>query len=107
MQAEDFILVDEFCASHHLKVSFIQALKEHGMIETVIVGQAVCVSSEELPRLERIVRLYRELEINLEGIEVVDNLLHRMEEMQHEIIRLKKKLDFFQGTATNDEQEIQ
>ncbi len=107
MQAENFIIVDEFCASHRLKLSFIQDLKDYGMIETVIVGQSVCISAEELPRLERIVRLYRELEINLEGIEVVDNLLHHIEEMQGEIIRLKKKLDFFEGTAATDKEEPQ
>lgn len=94
---QDFIIVDEFCASHHLEISFIQSLKEHGMIETVFVDHALCIQTEELPRLEQIVRLHRDLDINLEGIEVINDLLQRIEEMQNEIARLKKRLDFFEG----------
>ena len=94
---QDFIIADEFCASHHLEISFIQSLKEHGMIETVFVDQALCIHAEELPRLEQIIRLHRDLDINLEGIEVINDLLQRIDEMQNEIAQLKKRLDFFEG----------
>lgn len=95
---QDFIIVDEFCANHHLEISFIHSLKDHGMIETVFVGQALCIHVEELPRLEQIVRLHRDLDINLEGIEVINDLLERIEEMQNEITRLKNRLNLFEGT---------
>src|SRR5215510_13623619 len=94
---QDFIIADEFCASHQLEISFIHSLKDHGMIETVFVNQSLCIYAEELPRLEQIVRLYRDLDINLEGIEVINDLLERIEEMQNEIARLRKRLDFFEG----------
>ena len=94
---QDFIIAEEFCASHHLEISFIHSLKDHGMIETVFVGQALCIHTEELSRLEQIVRLHRDLAINLEGIEVINDLLQRIEEMQNEITRLKKRLDLFEG----------
>ncbi|HET9745357.1 MAG TPA: chaperone modulator CbpM [Chitinophagaceae bacterium] len=93
---QDFIIADEFCASHHLEISFIHDLKEHGMIETIFVDQALCIHAEELPRLEQIVRLHRDLDINLEGIQVISELLHRIEEMQSEIRRLKKRLNLFE-----------
>ena len=96
---QDFILVDEFCASYHLEISFIHALKEHGMIETVIVDQALCIHADELPRLEQIVRLHRDLAINLEGIEVINDLLHRIGEMQNEITQLKKRLNLVEGIS--------
>lgn len=98
---QDFIIVDDFCASHHLEISFIHALKDHGMIETIFVDQALCVHAEELPRLEQIIRLHRDLDINLEGIEVINDLLRRIEEMQDEIARLKKRLTLFD--AINEE----
>ena len=94
---QDFIIADEFCASHQLEISFIHSLKDQGMIETVFVDQALCIHAEELPRLEQIVRLHRDLDINLEGIEVINDLLQRIEEMQNEIERLKKRLDLFEG----------
>ena len=97
MQTTDFIVADEFCVNHHLEISFIHSLREHGMIETMIVDQALCIYTEELPRLEQIVRLHRDLNINLEGIEVINDLLQRIEEMQDEIMRLRKRLDFFEA----------
>ena len=93
---QDFIIADEFCASHRLEISFIHSLKDHGMIETVFVDQSLCIHTEELPRLEQIVRLHRDLDINLEGIEVINDLLQRIDEMQNEIAQLKKRLDFFE-----------
>ena len=93
---QEFIIADEFCANHHLEISFIHSLKDHGMIETVFVDQSLCFYAEELPRVEQIVRLHRDLDINLEGIEVINDLLQRIEEMQNEITRLRKKLDVFQ-----------
>ena len=94
---QDLIIIDEFCASHQLEVSFIHSLKDHGMIETVFVEQSLCIYADELPRLEQIVRLHRDLEINIEGIEVISDLLSRIEQMQNEITHLRKRLDFFEG----------
>ena len=55
----------------------------------------MCITAEELPRLERIVRLHDELDINLEGIDVINYLLQRIEEMRQEIITLKNQLSFY------------
>lgn len=94
---QDFIMADEFCAIHQLEISFIHSLKDHGMIETIFVDQSLCIYADELPRLEQIVRLHRDLDVNIEGIEVINDLLERIEEMQEEIARLKKRLDLYEG----------
>ena len=91
----DTIVLNEFCTSHQVEVSFIRSLEEHGLIETVIVDQSVCIYANELPKLERIVRLHQELNINPEGIDVINELLKRMDDMHHEIIGLKNRLDFY------------
>ena len=91
----DIIALNEFCSSHQVEISFIQSLEEHGLIETVIVDQSICVYANELPKLERIVRLHQELNINPEGIDVINELLKRMDDMRHEINDLKNRLDFY------------
>jgi len=91
----DTIALNDFCSSHHIEVSFIQSLEEHGLVQTVIVDQSICVHANELPKLERIVRLYQELNINPEGLDVIDHLLKRIEAMQYEISELKNRLDFY------------
>jgi hypothetical protein len=93
----DMIAVNEFCSSHQIEVSFIQSLEEHGLVQTVIVDESIFVHAHELPKLERIVRLYQELNINPEGLDVIDHLLKRIETMQREIFELKNRLDFYAG----------
>jgi len=90
------IVLDEFCSNHQVEVSFIQSLKEYGLIETIIVNETVCVHSNELSKLEQIVRLHQELNINPEGIDAINILLKRIENMQNEITELRNKLNFYQ-----------
>jgi len=96
MQSENMIVLDEFCANHHIEISFVQSLEEHGLIEITIINQALCIPSNELLKLEQIVRLYHELNINPEGIDAINNLLQRIEEMQNEITLLRNKLSFYE-----------
>jgi chaperone modulatory protein CbpM len=95
MQTEDMIVLDEFCSNHHVEISFIRSLEEHGLIETIIVNETVCVHGHELSKLEQIVRLHQELNINPEGIDAISILLQRIENMQNEITELRNKLDFY------------
>jgi hypothetical protein len=54
------------------------------------------MSHEELSKAEKIVRLYKDLDINLEGIEVINQLLYRIEILQGEIISLKNRLRLYE-----------
>jgi len=96
MQTENMIVLDEFCSNHEVEISFIRSLEEYGLIETIIVNKTVCVRGNELSKLEQIVRLHQELNINPEGIDAINILLKRIESMQNEITALRNKLDFYQ-----------
>jgi chaperone modulatory protein CbpM len=95
MQTEDIIVLDEFCSNHQVEISFVRSLEEYGLIETIIVNETVYVRGNELSKLEQIIRLHQELNINPEGIDAINILLKRIEDMQNEITELKNKLDFY------------
>jgi hypothetical protein len=96
MEPVDMIVLDEFCASHQVEISFVRSLEEHGLIEIIIVNETLCVPGNELSRLEQIVRLYQELNINPEGIDAINVLLKHIENMQNEITDLRNKLNFYE-----------
>ena len=96
MERSDMIMLDEFCASHHVEISFVRSLEEHGLIETIIINETPCVSGNELSKLEQITRLHQELNINTEGIDAISNLLERIKNMQNEITALRNKLNFYE-----------
>jgi len=97
MQNEDMVPASEFCIYHNLELSFIHSLRDYGMIETVLLDEKIFLPVSELPRLEKIIRLHFELDINLEGIETITHLLDRMKVMQERITELTNRLKGFEG----------
>ena len=96
METTDMIVLDEFCNSHQVEVSFVRTLEEHGLIETIIINETLYIQENELSKLEQIVRLHQELNINSEGVDAIINLLKRIENMQNEITVLRNKLRFYE-----------
>jgi hypothetical protein len=96
MQNEDKIPASDFCIHHNIELSFIDSLKDYGLIETVIIEEKIFLPLSELARLEKIVRLHFELDINLEGVETITHLLERIEGMQEHITRLTNRLKAYE-----------
>ena len=96
MKNENMIPAAEFCECHHIEISFIDSLKETGLIEIATIEETSYIRESQLNNLEKIVRLYYDLDINIEGIDTVINLLQRMENMQHEIALLKNRLRLYE-----------
>ncbi len=92
MHKEDLIPAHEFCSGHNIEISFISSLKETGLIEVTTVTETEFIPASQLRQLEKIVRLYHELDINLEGIEAIIHLLNRVTDMQDQITALNNRL---------------
>ncbi len=97
MSTEEMIIVNEFCIHHNIEPGFIIALKDSGLIEVYTEEEKLCMSQEQLPHLEKMVRLYYEMDINLEGIETITYLLERMNEMQQQISLLNSRLQLYEN----------
>jgi chaperone modulatory protein CbpM len=93
---ENLIPVNEFCANHKVEISFIRSLQENGLIDVTTVEETVYIPANRLHDLERIVHMYFELDINLEGIETINHLLQRINCMQDEIIALRNRLNLYE-----------
>lgn len=96
MQKEYFIAIDDFCASHNIEISFIGSLQKNGLIEITKIKESGFTDSSQLQQLEKMVRLYYELDINLEGIETINYLLQRISSMQDEIVTLRNRLRLYE-----------
>jgi hypothetical protein len=96
MQTENLIAINEFCINHNIEISFISSLQQTGLIEITTIKETGFIDASQLQQLEKIVRFYYELDINLEGIETVTHLLKRINSMQDEIIELKNRLRLYE-----------
>ena len=90
------VAASEFCTSHNVEISFLYSLSESGLLEITNVEETVFISQEQLPELEKLVRLHYDMDINLEGIEAIHHLLQQMKTMQDEMRVLKSKLALYE-----------
>lgn len=97
MQPEEMIAADEFCTHHNIEISFIHSLKDSGLLEVSIVEEKIFLPADQMSQLEKLVRLYYEMDINLEGIETITYLLDRMHSMQQEIRQLNNRLSMYEN----------
>jgi hypothetical protein len=96
MQAEKLTSVDIFCVNHNIEISFISSLQQTGLIEITTINETEYIDSDQLQQLEKIVRLYFELDINIVGIETIIHLLRRVNALQDEITILRNKLRLYE-----------
>jgi hypothetical protein len=94
---EKLISIRDFCTSQNIEISFISSLQENGLIEITKIEQSSYISVNELQKLERLVRLHYELDINLEGIETINHLSERIDAMRNEIRILKNRLKLYEN----------
>lgn len=97
METKNLILIEVFCTHHNIEISFIDSLHEFGLIEIVIVEDAKYIPHEQLSEVEKLIRLYYELNINLEGIDVISNLQKRINDLQQELTVAKNKLRIYES----------
>lgn len=96
MENEHLIPASVFCTHHHIEVSFVNTLGDFGLISLKKINEEDFLEETELEKLERLVRLHNELNINVEGIDVINHMLTRIQEMQDEIRILQERLKFYE-----------
>jgi chaperone modulatory protein CbpM len=96
MATTDLIEATVFCTYHEIEYSFISLLEEHGLVSLIIVNEKYFIPTDQLQQLEKMIRLYQDLDINVAGIEVVVNVLQRMEELQQQNLNLKNRLRLYE-----------
>ena len=96
MHKDNLIAINDFCINHNIEISFISSLQQTGLLEITSRNETWFIDSDQLPQLEKYIRFYYELDINLEGIETITHLLNRICAMQDEITALRNRLRFYE-----------
>ena len=96
METMRLVPVNTFCIHHQIDIAFIDSLQRFGLIETVVVEEVSFISEDKIIDLEKLVRLYHELDINIEGLDAITHLMERMKSMQEEIALLRNRLSRYE-----------
>ena len=92
---EQLIPAAEFCSHHHIEMNFIYSLREYGLVDVISNQGNDYLSSDRLSQLEKIVRLHYDLDVNMEGIDVILHPSNQLENAQHEADQLRSQLKFY------------
>jgi hypothetical protein len=96
MKTENLIPASEICNSHGIEFSLIDSFQDFDLIEVIKVKENAYIKTTELPKLEQILHFHKELKINLEGIDVIINLLERVNLIQTELNLIKNRLTLYE-----------
>jgi chaperone modulatory protein CbpM len=95
MDSNNLIRVEQFCSNCEVEYSFIDSLHNHGIVELIVLENEKYISHEQLSDVERAIRFHYELNINMEGIDVISNLLKQIGDLQQELMLTKNRLKLF------------
>lgn len=96
MAAKDLIPADDFCVYHQVAQTFIHSLEDEGLVHVTVVNKKTFIPADELPGLEKMIHLHRDLDINISGLATVNHLLQKMEALQAELRQLRNRLHLYE-----------
>ena len=94
MENQNYIPVEELCITYEVPDTFLNELYAYDLINIFIVNEVQCVETSEIKKVEKIIRLHFDLNINMEGIDSVLHLLNRVNTLQDQITRLNNRISF-------------
>ena len=97
MNLENLIPIPQLCSHYELDMSFFVNLSEIGLLQITTVETTSYIDLDSIQKIEKMIHLHQDLEVNIEGIDVVFNLLQKMVSLQNEVTALKNRLRLHEG----------
>ncbi|MBK5209377.1 MAG: chaperone modulator CbpM [Flavobacteriaceae bacterium] len=97
MSKENFIPLHKLCELYQVEMSFFSNLSEVGLIQITTIEQSLYVDQDKINDIEKMIRIYHDLNLNIEGIDIVFNLLQKITDLENELITIKNRLRFYEN----------
>ena len=91
----DLITIEEYSSHNKVDLSFIEELENLGLIR-IIQKEQKYIPFDILSEVESYARMFYEMDINIAGIDAIQNLLIRIRKLQGEMTELKNRLRFYE-----------
>lgn len=100
---KDLMDIAETCRRLGILPADLEAMEEEGLITLAVVLDGKALPSEQMDRLEMIIRLQRDLGVNLPGIDVILEMRRKMIQMRREVDEI---LEFIREQISRDLREL-
>lgn len=99
MKTENLIPLNKICAHFEVEMAFFDSLQEVGLLEIRTIEKAHYVPEEAIAPLEKMIRLHHQLELDSEGIDIIFNLLGKIDQLQAEVMALRSRLQWLERSS--------
>lgn len=100
MSNKNLIQITQFCVYHEIENTFIKDLNSYGLVEIILEENDEYLQPEQLPAIEKMIRMHYDLHINLEGIDAIYHLLNKIEILQQNLTNTQNKLRIYEENQT-------
>mmetsp|Transcript_32561 Transcript_32561/g.43005 ORF Transcript_32561/g.43005 Transcript_32561/m.43005 type:complete len:99 (+) Transcript_32561:58-354(+) len=97
MKEQHLIPTRTICSHYNIEISFVDTLYQMGLIQVEIVEENQYIHQDQVSDLEKIIRLHNDLDLSIEGIDIVLNLLQKEQLLRDEISTLKNRLRLYEN----------
>ena len=97
MNEKSLISTQTLCTHYNIEISFVDELNKMGLIHIEVIEQNNFIHQDQISDLEKIIRLHNELHVNLEGIDVVLNLLENERVLRNKLYALESRLRLYEN----------
>lgn len=96
MSQEKLIQIKQLCTHYQIDMSLFSELNDFGIIEILTVEDSYFIHEDKISVVEKVVRMQKDLNINLEGVDTVFNLLDKINGLQAELNTVKNRLRLYE-----------
>jgi hypothetical protein len=97
MNIESLIPIPALCIHYKVELSFFDNLSEMGLLEIKTIEETQYIHPDAIYEIEKMIRMHQELDINTEGIDIVFNLLQKIDALQNELVSTKNRLRLYES----------
>lgn len=96
MNTKDLIPIEQFCKIYEIEFSFINSLNDFGLIELTYIDKNEFIALEKIQVIEKIIRLHNDLGVNFEGIDIITNLMQKIDTLQKRLNTIENQLNIYE-----------
>jgi hypothetical protein len=96
MNKEKLVEINVLCVHYEVEMSLFSELHDFGIIDMLTIKDLYFIHEDEIGVVEKVIRMQRELNLNLEGVDTVFNLLDKINELQTELNNVKNRLHLYE-----------
>lgn len=94
---ENLIPIPVLCAHYEVKLSFFTTLSDMGLLQIKTINNNQYIDYDAIYEIERMIRMHQELDVNMEGIDIIFNLLEKIDALQNELTTVKNTLRLYES----------